>query len=72
MPLCVGRADYPSGTQLLARALELEFTSKPANKGLGCFVVGLLLLPSVSAGDMVIDTDETGGKAIAALFKYVS
>jgi hypothetical protein len=52
--------------------LELEFTSKSANKGLGCFVVGLLLLPSVSAVDMFIDTDGTGGKAIAALFKYVS
>ena len=38
--------------------------------GLGCFVVGLLLLPGVSAGDMVIDTSEMGGKAIASLFKY--
>jgi hypothetical protein len=41
-----------------------------ATLGLGCFVVGLLLLPGVSAGDMVIDTNEIGGKAIAALFKY--
>jgi hypothetical protein len=56
----------PDG-RLLAR--QWRYAVALAAAGLGCFVLGLALLPGVSAGDMVI-TDDTGGRAIAALFKY--
>ena len=36
--------------------------------GFACFACGLLLLPGLSAGDMVLDEDETGGAAVTVLF----
>jgi hypothetical protein len=36
--------------------------------GLGCFLIGLLILPGLSAGDMVLDEGETGGAAVTRLF----
>jgi hypothetical protein len=36
--------------------------------GLACFLTGLLILPGLSAGDMVLDEGETGGAAVTGLF----
>ena len=36
--------------------------------GLACFLSGLLILPGLSAGDMVLDEGETGGAAVTVLF----
>jgi GAF domain-containing protein len=39
-----------------------------AASGLGCFAGGLLILPGVSAGDMVIEPGDVGGGTITRLF----
>jgi hypothetical protein len=55
----------PDGRLLSAR---WRWPAGVALLGLACFVTGLLLLPGVSAGDMVIEPGDTGGATITRLF----